>query len=298
MKKINLLLKTIFALTAFTFVSCEEEDYQLGAVKAPSNVTITAKIIGLDTANPNGDGSGTVNFTAAGTDVLTYKFVDHLGEEKLSPTGMMTYNFSTVGTHDYTIGLIAVGAAGLTTNSSVTVKVVATYSPPAQLVAALTTGKWRVYKEAGGHMGVGPSDGGNPDWWSANPNDKASTGMYDDRYTFEADGTFTFDVGADGQIFGKADPMDTDLGGPNGQERNGDAEYTNFPYSTFAAKWSISAPGGVETLNITGLGFVGFYVSVAGTHNYTILKRSDNEFVLRTKGFDTNGWFWKITNQE
>ena len=294
MKKFNLLLKSLFALIAFTFISCEEEDYKLGAITAPTNVVLSAEIVGVDTDNPNGDGSGTVHFTVTGSDVITYKFVND-GEEKLSPTGKMTYNFSTIGTHDYTINAIAVGSGGLTTNKSVTVTVKATYTPPAALVAALTTQIWRVYKEVGAHMGVGPADGSNPDWWAANPNDKASTGMYDDRYTFASDGTFTFDVGPDGQIFGKADPMEADLGGDKGQTRNGDNEYTNHPFESFTGKWSISAPGGVETINLSGLGFMGFYV---GSHDYTILKRSDNEFVLRTKGSGGLGWYWKITNQE
>ena len=89
--------------------------------------------------------------------------------------------------------------------------------------------------------------------------------------------------------------MEADLGGDIGQTRNGDNEYTNYPFESFTGKWSISAPGGVETINLSGLGFMGFYV---GSHDYTILKRSDNEFVLRTKGSGGLGWYWKITNQE
>ena len=42
--------------------------------------------------------------------------------------------------------------------------------------------------------------------------------------------------------------------------------------------------------------FAGFYVG--GNHSYTILTRSSNEIYLKTVGFDTNGWFIKITNQE
>ncbi|MDG1830171.1 MAG: glucan endo-1,3-beta-D-glucosidase [Flavobacteriaceae bacterium] len=295
MKKINLLFKTIFALAVFTFISCEEEEFTLGDITAPSNVTLTAEIVGASAEAPNGDGSGTVHFTVTGTGAITYKFL-YNGEEKLTPSGKKTYSFSTVGTHDYTVSAIAVGPGGTSTVVAKTVTVLATYSPPAELVAALVTGKWRVYKEVGAHMGVGPADSANPDWWAANPNDKASTGMYDDRYTFAADGTFTFDVGADGQIFGKADPMDADLGGPKGQVKNGDNEYTNFPFESFTGKWSISAPGGVETINLTGLGFMGFYV---GSHDYTILDRSkSDELRLRTKGSGGLGWFWKITNKE
>jgi len=294
MKKINLLIKTIFALAAFTFISCEEEEFKLGAIVAPSNVAITAEIVGATAESPSGDGTGVVHFTASGSDVITYKFIQD-GIEKLAPSGKMTYSFGKVGTFVYSVAVVAVGAGGTTTDVATNVTVKATYNPPAELVNALQTGTWRVYKEVGGHMGVGPADSGGSDWWTAGANDKASTGMYDDRYTFGADGTFSFNVGADGQIFGKADPMDTDLGGPNGQERNGDAEYTNFPYDSFTAKWSISAPGGVEQINFTGVGFLGFYV---GSHSYVILSRSSDEMYLRTVGSGGLGWFWKITNKD
>ena len=60
MKKINLLFKTIFVLTVLTLISCEEEEYTLGAITAPSNVTLTAEIVGATADAPYGDGSGTV----------------------------------------------------------------------------------------------------------------------------------------------------------------------------------------------------------------------------------------------
>ena len=52
----------------------------------------------------------------------------------------------------------------------------------------------------------------------------------------------------------------------------------------------------IKAISFTGNGFAGFYVG--GNHSYTILSRSSNEIYLRTVGFDTNGWFIKITNQE
>ena len=252
MKKINLIFNVFLVFTVLTFIGCEKEEFKLGNIVSPSNVEITAEIVGADEANPNGDGTGVVHFTATGSDVITWKFI-HNGVEKLAPSGKMTYAFSTLGT-------------------------------------------WRVYAEVGGHMGVGPADSSNSDWWTGEANTKASTGMYDDRYTFGSDGTFYFDVGADGQVFGKADPMDADLGGDKGQTRNGDAEYTNYPLDNFTAKWFLTAPGGVETINFSGVGFVGFYV---GAEQYVILSRSADEMYLRAIGpYDGNGWFFKITNKD
>ena len=46
-------------------------------------------------------------------------------------------------------------------------------------------------------MGVGPNEATKSEWWTADPFAKASSGLYDDRYTFNADGTFTFSAGDD-----------------------------------------------------------------------------------------------------
>ena len=64
----------------------------------------------------------------------------------------------------------------------------------------------------------------------------------------------------------------------------------------FNSNWSVSEVDGNLVLSFTGNGFAGFYVG--GNHSYTILYRSSNEIYLKTVGFDTNGWFIKITNQD
>ena len=85
MKKNNLLLKTIFAFTLLVFIGCEKEEYTLGAITAPSGISITAEIVGADADNPNGDGTGVVHFTATGSDVITWKFIQN-GVERMVPS--------------------------------------------------------------------------------------------------------------------------------------------------------------------------------------------------------------------
>ena len=55
MKKINKIFKLLLIVVAFSFVGCENEEYKLGDIKAPSGVSITAEIVGADAYNPNGD---------------------------------------------------------------------------------------------------------------------------------------------------------------------------------------------------------------------------------------------------
>ncbi|MGZ0015766.1 hypothetical protein [Yeosuana sp. AK3] len=59
------------------------------------------------------------------------------------------------------------------------------------------------------------------------------------------------------------------------------------PLHKTGENWSLSAPGGQETISLTGLGFMGYYVG--GDHKYQIYSRSANEMVVKTA--DGNGQF-------
>ena len=47
-------------------------------------------------------------------------------------------HFSTIGLHTYTVSAVAVGAGGSTSDVATNVEVLATYEPPADLIAKLT----------------------------------------------------------------------------------------------------------------------------------------------------------------
>jgi hypothetical protein len=289
MKKIKFYFKTVFIAIATLLVGCEEENYEFGDLNSPTNLVVTADIVGASADNPNGDGSGVVNFSATADDVITYKYI-YDGSEKMAPAGTQTYSFGDTGLHTYTVSVIAIGVAGVQSSTSVEVEVLATYNPPADLIQMLTGGSsrtWRLKAEAAGHFGVGPADADAPLWWSADPFSKDGLGAYDDRMTFNIDGSFSYVT--NGDLFGKADPMAEDLAGDQGLEPNADAEYENYPYGDFAESWSLSAPGGNETLTFSDIGHHGFYVG--GDHSYVILARSENEMSIRTVGKDGNGWF-------
>lgn len=287
MKNLKYLIG-LFLSMAF-FASCEEETYEFGDIIAPSNLQIAAQIIGQDTDNPFGDGSGTVNFTATASNVITYKFV-YDGAESMAPAGKKTFNFGNTGTHKYAVTVIAIGKGGVTSSKTIEVEVLALYAPPADLLTMLTADSsrtWRLKAEGTGHFGVGPADAVSPIWWAAAPYDKEGNGAYDDRFIFNIDGTFTHIT--NGTAFGKADPMTNDLNGDQGLTPNGDNEFINYPLDDYSETWALSAPGGQETLTFSNIGYHGFYVG--GDHSYAILARSANEISLRTVGADGLGWF-------
>ena len=65
--------------------------------------------------------------------------------------------------------------------------------------------EWRFANKEVAHLGCGPAGTAGTEWWSAQPDDKKGTGMYDDRITFTADnrkgGTFNYNAGEDGLTY-------------------------------------------------------------------------------------------------
>ena len=260
-------------------------------------LVITAHIQGADDDNPFGDGSGYVTFTAIADDAISYKF-KILGEEFLASGGILTHRFTSIGTFVYDVEVLASGTAGIMSNGAISVEVLYSFQPPVELLEDLTSDSWRVMAEAPGHLGVHSAntfhDGVNtfPVWYSAAPFDKSETGMYDDRLTFNIDGTMDYE--AFDYIFGKDVPLEEDFSGNQGLEAVS-GEYPFYPIEDFTSNWSISEEDGYLVINFTGNGFAGFYVG--GSHSYTITYRSSTEMYLKTIGFDNNAWYVKLTNQ-
>mgnify|MGYP000369957585 CR=1 FL=1 len=286
MKKINYIAIFVFSLTIL-FTSCQENDFEFGEIIAPSNILISEVIVGVDSNNPYGDGSGTVHFTASADNAVSYKFV-YNGDETVSLSGKHTYNFSNLGVNTYTVTVVASGTAGVTSNETIQVEVLSTYKIPDDLLTMLTDNSsrtWRIKSESSGHFGVGPADETSPIWYGAGPDEKAGLGMYDDRYTFGVNESFTHTT--NGNVFGKEVPLQNTFGASSIAPNSND-EIENYVLDDYTSSWSLTAPGGVETLTLTNNGFCGFYV---GSSSFVIISRSANEMVLRTTGFDGLGWF-------
>lgn len=296
MKNLKYLMYSIITLCLLV-TSCQEEDLIFGDIIAPSNIQIVTEIVGADGTNPNGDGSGVVNFTATADNVISYQYV-YNGATTPAPGGIKSYNFATLGLNTYSITVIAFGTGGASTSKTVDVEVLSLYEPPADLITMLTGDSsrvWRIKSEAGGHFGLGPVGGAFNEWYQASADEKVGVGMYDDRYIFNIDGTFTHitdstndDGGEDtsGTIFGR-EVLVNELNGTGEGVANG-ADVENYPYSDYSAQWFLTAPGGLETISITGVGFLGYYTG--GDHTYKIEMRSANEMSVKTTdgnaGFD------------
>ncbi|AUC76936.1 family 16 glycosylhydrolase [Olleya sp. Bg11-27] len=297
---------TCILVTSF-FLGCQEEDQTFGNIVAPTNIVIVSEIVGQDAANPNGDGSGLVNFTTTADNALSYKY--SFGDaEQNAPSGETSFTFSELGVNTYTVTVVAYGTGGVSTTATTEIDVLATYSAPADLLEALVgngSKTWRIKSEKQNHFGLGPVGGFvAAEWYGAAPDEKSATGMYDDRYVFNEDGTFTHIVNSTnddptvdptGTIFGR-DPLVEQLG-PHSETVNG-SDIENYPYQDYTENWVITAPGGAETINLTGLGFIGYYTG--GTHKYEIFNRDNaNELTIRTSdGNSEFDWWFIITSEE
>lgn len=75
------------------------------------------------------------------------------------------------------------------------------FGPTIKKLAGDGTKEWRIYASKAGHLGCGPLGTDGTEWWSAGPNDKAATGLYDDRITFSTDYKYTYNPGEDGMLY-------------------------------------------------------------------------------------------------
>lgn len=306
MKNIIKTKNTFFLLLLSVFaVGCVDDDFEFGELTNPTNLSVSTQLVGQSEEMPFGDGSGEVVFDASADGAMTYKYVFENGSSIVSPSGVYTHQFSETGTNTYAVTVVAYGPGGTASSELVEVEVLVTYEPPAELLEKLVGKEWRIKASAPGHFGLGPVGGMVPvEWYGAGPNEKAGVGMYDDRYIFNADGTFRHIVDAtnddpttdpSGTITGRVGLVD-ELGVSGGTVEG--ADVLNVPFTDYTENWFITAPGGVETINLTGIGFIGYYIG--GDHRYQIFDRSGtSDIILRST--DGNGefdWWFILTSAE
>ena len=291
-------IKTIFTilpLTALLFLGCKKTEYTFGSIKAPSNLTLTAVVAGVDVANPNGNGTGAVTITANAANALTYNIDFGDGKTQVVPSGTLIYKYATPGINEYTITVNVVGTGGAISTISKNVKVYVAFEIPADIVAALTNGSsrtWVTDKDAPGHFGVGPASDFAPNWYSAAPNSRDAC-AYDDEITFTKDAlnNITMTVDNKGQSF--LIEKSTSFYGLSG----GDACYNLV--TTAPRKLSfMNATSASTSANSTRIQFVvpgnGIINFGTGGTEYEILSISATNIHLRNIGADGNSWYQKL----
>lgn len=306
MKKLQYIgcLLTVIFLT----VSCTQENYEFGALTSPSEVTVVADVVGKTTANPNGDGTGVVNFTITGKNVLAAK-VDFDADDAVdlvdAPNGKITKKYSTNGTKTYQITIVTYGAGGAATTVTKEVTVKVSFAPAASIVTALTgdaNKTWVVDKSVPGHFGVGPADNPAPIWWTANVNEKVATAncFYTTTFKFSKLGAFSYTLqvtNPDG-AFTKTGAL-TSLPGIPASGDEGCYAYGGataaFSFAGATSGIAASAPSTKTSIVLSG---VSTYIGVASVQKeYEILSISPTAMYLRVLGYGAesgNAWYLKL----
>jgi hypothetical protein len=317
MRKFKNIYIILFSML-IAFTGCQENDYQFGEIVAPSNIVITAEIVGQDLNDPalaNGDGSGSVNFTAKGDNTISYVFYFN-GIAEASPSGIYTKRFSKVGVNTYTVVVKANGKGGISSTKSLDVVVFSSFSDvnAENFLSGANVGdskKWYWQADVDVHVGLGPvtDDYGNGEfayeaWWNGiKAWDAEKACMYDNEFVFTrtADG-LTFE-----QTVGPAFVPGTYAGalGVAGDQCHDETVATSmfglkqvsFGPSTSKAALEGSynnEPYRGTTFDISDGGFMGWLV---GSSKYDIISVSDDELVVRIiEAGDGFAWYHKFTS--
>ena len=290
----NLLLAA--ALLIFVFSNCNETDYNIGEIIAPSDLTISTVVVGADSANPFGNGSGKVDLVVTSANALSYRidFGDGTAPQMV-PGGSIQYRYGNPGTLEYNIVINAIGTAGSISTLAKKVKVFVNFQIPSDILANLTDGStkvWQTDRSAPGHFGVGPVGEFSPIWYSAGP-DSREPCAYDDEITFTKDANdnvrmmvdnkgATFSTGAATGFYG--------LTGPDGCYSI-DAGGLKSLIFMDATSGSTAAQSTRIQFTVPGNGVVNFGT---GGRTYEILSITPTQLHLRNIGADVNSWYQKL----
>lgn len=308
MKKINQVISIAFLAALIVAGSCQKDEYDLGELKTPTNLTLSYDIVGADETNPNGDGSGMVNFTATAEDAITFTFDFGDGTDRVvSPTGQISHQFSTTGVNTYDVMVFAVGTGGITTSKADQVEVLSTFEDE-EAVEFLTGGStktWYWAYDQPGFVGLGPTseDLGGAEftfayWWNIAANDPDKACMYDAEFVFtKTDNGVTYE-----QVTGPAFIPGTYAGkiGVEGDVCHGeDVAYPLYGVKTVTFSPSTSEASVVgqyrgTTFTLSNEGFMCWWV---GTSQYDIIEVTENILKVRIREDDTYAWYHTFTSE-
>ncbi len=301
----------LFFLATLFLGSCKKQEFHMGALTAPSEVAISVKIIGQDATHPAGDGSGDVDFTLSGKNVLSY-MIDYNAADGINlqhlDKPVVSKKYTTLGLNKYTVTVVAYGPGATATTVTKEIEVRSDFTPDPEIVSDLTgTGSktWRVNKDVAGHFGVGPwsPTSVTPEWWSAAINEKVGccNCFYTASFTFTktSDG-FTLTTNTPDGAFTKTGDLAGGL--PGIPSSGGEACYSYsggssaFSFVPSSSGVAASAPSTKTAIQLSGnTTFIGYGALLK---EYEIMTITPTDMYLRVQGTETgNAWYLKMKAQ-
>lgn len=300
-KKGQLIILALSVLT-MAMTACLEDNYELGPLVTPTNVTLTYEIVGADSENPYGDGSGVVKFTATAENEITFNYSFGDGKDnQIAPDGKVTHQFAKTGVHKYNVTVTAVGTGGISSTKTEQVEVYSSFTDDEALefLTGGTSKTWYWAADQRGHAALGPNfpDGMNHTfgaWYGAGPFEKANTCMYDSEFKFsKVNGELKFEhINPSGMAFipgtyaGKLGIQADACHGLPVVDISGVKNVSFGPASSIA-----TIPGGYRgtTMNFSDGGFLGWYVGVSQCE---IIQVTNNLLKIRVEEDGTFAWYF------
>lgn len=296
------------AALLFAIGGCKKKEYSMGELTAPTDVVINTRIVGQNATNPNGNGSGDVEISLTGKNVLSYK-IDYDASNGISldflPNGTITRKYTSVGTNTYRLTVVAYGPGGTATTVTKDIQVRSDFTPAASIVTNLTgTGSktWQVDKSVSGHLGVGPwsATSVTPEWWAAAVDEKVGccNCFYTASFTFTKTATgYTLTSNTPDGAFTKTGALAGGLPGIPATGAEACYPYAGgtsaFSFAPSGSNIAASTPSTKTAISLAGNNtFIGYG---AVLKEYEILSITATSLYLRVQGTETgNAWYMKL----
>ncbi|HBI00552.1 MAG TPA: hypothetical protein DDY18_02905 [Flavobacterium sp.] len=301
--KTKILYLISFLMVGIGFTNCTDEEYSLGDLNAPTNLVINTEIIGQNTENPDGDGSGDVIISVTADGAIGYKIDYGTAAQSelvsLSST-TVTKRYSSTGT--YLITVVAYGSGGSSTTATKEITVRSDFNVEPEIVTYLTNNSsktWVVDKDVPGHLGVGPWEGSStPEWWSSAIDEKVAccNCFYTSTFTFSflaGSNSYQINVATPDGAFTKTGALSSIPGIPaSGDEGCYSYGGAVTPFTFTGATSGIA--DSTQTAILLG-GTTSFIGYGALQKSYEIIELTENYMYLRVQGTETgNAWYLKL----
>ncbi len=141
------------------------------------------------------------------------------------------------------------------------------------------TKTWKIGSMLPSHLALG---GAFPtEWYNAAPEEKATTGFYDDRVTFGEDGSYVYDPGPDGLTFVNGSMNDV----ADDYDMEGTRKESTYAFDEDAM--TLTLPQGIN------LPYIAHPSQLESSFRYTVAKLETDQLVL-TWWIDAQSMFWQI----
>ncbi len=288
--KMKNIIYNIFLLVSLMFVACEpvlEDAPDIGAAPTVEDLSFTIE-----------QGADDFTFVFTNTSTITGIAQWDLGNGQKATGNEVKGKFVLPDTYAVTLTLLTSGGSAVKAENHVTTKTdYSIFTDPLYINLSggieVADGKvWVVDSITKGHFGIGPAGGTWPEWWSADPLAKPSSGAYDDEFVFKIDG-FSFDFNNNGNSYVK------DFQKDNANYSNLVALYgepdCRVNYTPAAATWSIVTKDGADYIVFSSPTptFFGFDYGAAGSE-FRIDVLTENTMDVSCIGGDGNRWHNKL----